>query len=243
MDQRLLNHDETEILIYAVQNNIRRQEALSVLIEKNMGLCHMIARKFARSDHLDDAVAVAIYSMHNAIDKFDPALGFKFSTFAFHLCSQSVQRYVATYQNAIRIPEHFTYKMNRIRKIWTQLSEDDRDPSVTDLSKVSGLPIDMIEFGMECMRVDPVSFDDPLNVYLIGKTYDQYDLGNELIHSCIERLPVANQVVIACFLESEKNKKIISDISNTLKVTRSEARSMLNESLANLKECMGSHQP
>ena len=75
------------------------------LIERYMPLAHHLARRYRRgSDNLEDIAQVAAVGLINAVDRFDPARGMAFSSFAFPTIAGEIKRYFRDRTWAIRPP-------------------------------------------------------------------------------------------------------------------------------------------
>jgi len=63
------------------------------IAKKNLGLVHLISRRF-RIEVLDDddLVSEAMFSLGRAIDRFDPWRGFRFSTYACNVITRALSR-------------------------------------------------------------------------------------------------------------------------------------------------------
>lgn len=78
-------------------------EAIQILIEKNIGLIHKINFKFGNTE---DGVQEGILGVYNAIEKFDESYRVKFSTYAYH----NIKKYIMDnyYREIYKTSIHFT---------------------------------------------------------------------------------------------------------------------------------------
>ena len=56
-----------------------------------------------------------------AIDRFDVTLGYKFSTYATLWIKQTIHRYISDFDNPIRIPVHYSERLNKFSKCISEL--------------------------------------------------------------------------------------------------------------------------
>ena len=86
------------------------------LVESHLGLAHRLARRFAnRGESHDDLVQVASLALVNAVDRFDPARGFEFSTFATRTILGELKRHFRDRGWAVRAPR-------RVQELYRELS-------------------------------------------------------------------------------------------------------------------------
>jgi RNA polymerase primary sigma factor len=81
-----------------------------------------IARKYrGRGVSLSDLISEGNLGLLHAIDKFDPELGYRFSTYATWWIRQAVLRAVSTAPGAVHVPSRMGYLISRYRDTETRL--------------------------------------------------------------------------------------------------------------------------
>lgn len=86
------------------------QRAKDKFICCNLRLVVTLARKYKpRIDgtagmDMEDLLQIGCLGLSRAVDKFDPEVGYKFSTYAYHWIRQAIQYGIKTNSNTIRIP-------------------------------------------------------------------------------------------------------------------------------------------
>jgi RNA polymerase sigma-B factor len=127
--------------------------ATEALVERYTGLAKSIARRVAgNTDHVDDAVQVAMYALLRAIERFDLGRGVAFSTFAHATIDGELKRHRRKTAWAVHVPR-------RLQELYLEVSTalDDlghrfgRRPTVQELAAAVGAPeddiIQVLEFG------------------------------------------------------------------------------------------------
>jgi RNA polymerase primary sigma factor len=97
-----------------------------------------------------------------AVDKFEHARGFKFSTYATWWIRQAITRAIADQSRTIRVPVHMVDAMTRMRNLQRQLLQEyGREATVEELAARSALTVEEAECICRMSR-RPVSLDQPL---------------------------------------------------------------------------------
>lgn len=89
----------------------------NVFITRNLGLVYTVARRYLcavrQSLTLEDLVQEGMLGMYKAITRFDPSLGYKFSTFATWWIRHAVLRAVQNKDRTVRVPVHLLDKRKK----------------------------------------------------------------------------------------------------------------------------------
>jgi RNA polymerase primary sigma factor len=130
---RLLDATEERELSRCAQEG--DQGARKRLIESNLRLVISIAKKYrGRGVSFEDLIQEGNAGLIKAVERFDPSLGNRFSTYATWWIRQAVTRAVADHARTVRLPAHVVDALFRLRRAENELSvELGRDATEEEL--------------------------------------------------------------------------------------------------------------
>ncbi|WSL80741.1 sigma-70 family RNA polymerase sigma factor [Kitasatospora sp. NBC_01266] len=101
------------------------ERAKDVFIRSNLRLVVAVARRYPRSGlPLLDLIQEGNAGLVRAVEKFDYAKGFKFSTYATWWIRQAITRSIADQSRTIRLPVHLVEELGRIRRVQREKSKE-----------------------------------------------------------------------------------------------------------------------
>jgi RNA polymerase nonessential primary-like sigma factor len=141
------------------------QAARRHLLEANLRLVVSLAKRHSgRGMPLLDLIQEGNVGLIRAMEKFDYAKGFKFSTYATWWIRQAITRGMADQNRTIRLPVHLVEQVNKLSRIKRDLHQIlGRDATDEELAEESGIAVDKIADLLGHSR-DPVSLDMPVGV-------------------------------------------------------------------------------
>ncbi len=134
--------------------------AKDVFIRSNLRLVVAVARRYPRSGlPLLDLIQEGNAGLVRAVEKFDYAKGFKFSTYATWWIRQAITRSIADQSRTIRLPVHLVEELGRIRRVQREFNrEQGRDPEPAEIAGELATTPERIADVLDWAR-DPVSLN------------------------------------------------------------------------------------
>ncbi|MGW1768972.1 sigma-70 family RNA polymerase sigma factor [Streptomyces sp. NPDC002073] len=136
------------------------ERAKEVFIRSNLRLVVAVARRYPRSGlPLLDLIQEGNAGLVRAVEKFDYAKGFKFSTYATWWIRQAVTRSIADQSRTIRLPVHLVEELGRIRRVQREFNrEHGREPEHAEVAAELGSTEQRVGDVLDWAR-DPVSLN------------------------------------------------------------------------------------
>lgn len=250
----LTEAEEKEYIKKAQSGNILAREKV---IKANLKLVVKIARHY---DYLGvpiiDLIEEGNIGLMKALEKFKPAFGFRFSTYATWWIKQSVNRAIANQKNTIRIPVHILDIYHKYLKlIEKEIKDTGRFPEKEDVAKKLGIePLKLYEIlnivktpkslDMEYENEDSDNTrslkDTTENLSIIKPDDDFFEKDkNEKILELISKLkPKEQEVIMSRFGINNRIVHTLEEIGTKLKLTRERIRQIEVIAIKKLKNLM-----
>ena len=126
MKYPLLSEEQEKSLAEQVHGEDRalREKARTTLIHSNLRLVVKIAHEFqGRGLQFSDLISEGNLGLMQAVDKFDPGKGVRFSTYAALWIKQFMRRAVPDQSGAIRIPVQAVIWIGKLKKATAKLTD------------------------------------------------------------------------------------------------------------------------
>jgi len=238
--QALTHLSDEELFSMAPMDRDARDEVFS----RYVGWAASVANRYRRhGSHFDDVGQAASIALINAIDRFDPEFGVKFTTYARKTIIGTLKRYLRDTTWSVRVPRSLsdtTVELNRARaEVEQKLG---RAPTAAELADELGRPREEVESALEAAMaynaksVDaPVSDDDEANLLrVLGSDDEQFDLADiwYTLEPLISDLDVQEQEVLFLRFFEDMTQ---SDIAEVVGVSQMQVSRLISRALERLR--------
>jgi RNA polymerase primary sigma factor len=233
------------------------EQARDQMIRANLRFVIKIAREY---EHLGmpllDLINEGNIGLMRAVEKFDPAKGAKFSSYASLWIKQQIRRALASQGKTIRLPIHVADRIYQLGQAEARLRHVlGREATDDELAHELGVKVAKIS-GLRSAALRPASLDAPLggaekadrgNVAdlvadenaatpyeaLLGKTE------TKLIHKLVEKLPEREAKIIRLrFGLDGGSERTLEEVGSKLNLTRERIRQLQNLAFAKLRRML-----
>ena len=236
------------------EDNYAHDEARATLIKANLRLVVKIAHDFKGLGlPLLDLISEGNIGLMRAVEKFDPAKGAKFSSYAAWWIKQSMRRALANQSRTIRIPVQSAGKINKIKSVRMKLAEKlGREPTDAEIADhlsysertVSGLRLaDLRTFSLH----DPIQqgedgeFQDIIpdrGAMTPDRILGDVESVKRLISLLGELEDRERMILTMRFGLDGKRAKTLEEVSQEIGRTRERVRQIQNQALAKLRSLL-----
>lgn len=150
-----------------------RNKARETLINANLRLVVKIAHDFKGFGlSITDLISEGNIGLMRAVEKFDPAKGAKFSSYAAWWVKQAMRRAVANQSTTIRVPIQSSSRLAKIKKLKMQMTEElGRPPSDEEIASAIGLSTRTVS-ALLMSDLTTVSIHAPIRDGEVGEIQD-----------------------------------------------------------------------
>lgn len=162
----LLTPDEEISLARKVQGGgAQGEEARHRMIRSNLRLVIALSKRYAHMGlSFSDLVAEGNIGLMRAVEKFDPARGYRFSTYASWWIKQALMRSLSNQGKTIRIPVYMYDIISKWRRVRDALMQRlNRMPTRREIAKVLEIPVAKVK-EIENIVNRPSSLNTPVSI-------------------------------------------------------------------------------
>ena len=249
--------DPEEELVVATRIIEGDPTAKNEMIERNLRLVVSVAKKYigrgTDGQGLDflDLISEGNGGLMKAVEKFQPSMGFKFSTYATWWIRQAITRAIADQSRTIRLPVHITEQNYKINKAQQKLGQIlGRDPTEEELAEhlrqpvakihqVLSVPTANVSLSTPIGEDEDTSLQDTISAPSEADPAVSSDMTmlKEQLELAMDRLtPREKEIIKLRFGIDERKSYTLEEIGLKYHLTRERIRQIENKALLKLRK-------
>ena len=232
------------------------EKALERLTKANLRFVVSVAKQYQNQGlSLPDLINEGNMGLIKAAEKFDETRGFKFISYAVWWIRQSILQAIAEQSRIVRLPLNQVGSVNKINKILNKFEqENERRPSLEEISEVIDLPEDKIDEAMS-INGRHVSVDAPFvegednslldvlvndDAPMADRTLVVESLKSE-INNALKTLNERERNIIEAFYGINSPEMTLEEIGTKFGLTRERVRQIREKAIRRLCACTKNH--
>lgn len=232
--------------------------ARNQMIQANLRLVISVAKHFRnRGLPMEDLVNEGNVGLVNAVDRFDPTVGSRFSTYAGYWIDQAIRRAVQSAQQIIHIPSYLMEQIGQMKLTMNALEEQlQRQPSIREVAEHMEITPRKAKAITQAIRactgrtaMNGTNGDDG-----IAETVEDTrtpapqdgifsEADADFVHQMLDRITEREAYVLKLRygLEQTGKKLTLKEIGEVVGLTRERVRQIEKEAKAKLEELLQMH--
>ena len=228
------------------------RKALERLTKGNLRFVVSVAKQYQNQGlSLADLINEGNLGLLKAAERYDETRGFKFISYAVWWIRQSILQAISEQSRIVRLPLNQVGSMSKINRVLNKFEqENERHPSIEELSERTSLPEEKIDEAMSAntrqISVDaPFAENDDNSLLDVMANEDAPSADRRLVAESLktevqQALSILNdreRKIVEAFFGLDGKEMTLEEIGNKYGLTRERVRQIKETAIKRLREC------